>query len=243
VNLDTTTKVLQIVLGEAKTTNDCPIVTAYADFSLAAGTFIWGNQNILSDGTTPVIAVAAPDMGFQRQAKEVRLFNADTVQHTVTLQLYDGTDTWIIAPSATAVAPNGAFVYTPDVGISGSDAIVAALKAGITVTPQPSGPTIGWASSSSVYSGTFTFTQFAPSAGTVSSLEAIVGNNGGAITTTVNIDGSPVTGINGVTVNSGTTQSFAATADNAYSEGSVITLVLVIASGAPAGAVFTLLLS
>jgi hypothetical protein len=117
MNLDTATKVLQIVLGEAKTTNNCAVVSSYADFGLAAGTFVWGNQNVLTNGTTPVIVVTAPESGFQRQVKEVRLFNNDTVTHTVTLQLYDGTSTWIIAPGLVSVPANGSFVYTPESGV------------------------------------------------------------------------------------------------------------------------------
>lgn len=116
--LDTMTKVLQVVLAEAKTTNDCPIVSCYADYNAGASTFGFGNQNINSNGTTAVAAVAAPPASVQRQVKELRLFNNDTVSHAVTLQLYDGTSTWIIAPAKLTVPPNGSFIYTPESGVS-----------------------------------------------------------------------------------------------------------------------------
>lgn len=117
MNLDSTTKVLRIVLGEAKTTNDCDITASYADSMI--NNFSLGNQNEKSNGTTPVIVVAAPVTDAQRQVKEIRLFNNDTVPHTVTLQLFDGTNTWIVgtSPTATPVVVGGSFVYTPESGV------------------------------------------------------------------------------------------------------------------------------
>jgi hypothetical protein len=134
MNLDTTTKELQIVLGEAAATNNCNVVTAYADY-LPPSTFTFGNNNANTNGTTPVVVVAAPTNGAQRQVKEVRLFNNDTVTHTVTLQLYDGTDTWIIGPSALTVGPDGSFVYTPETGAAVAPGPVAGTGAsGLTAT-------------------------------------------------------------------------------------------------------------
>lgn len=112
MNLDTPTKILQIVLGEAKTTNDCPITTSY--FDSVPGGFNLLNHNVLSNGVTVVTAVAAPGPNVERQVKEVRLVNTDTVSHLVTLQLFDGTNTWIIQSQTIAV--NGLFLYTPEGG-------------------------------------------------------------------------------------------------------------------------------
>jgi hypothetical protein len=98
-----------------------------------------------------------------------------------------------------------------------------------------------WEASTATYGGTFTYTQYAAQAGSVLSLAAIVGGNGGSITTSININGTPVTGINAVTVNSATTQIFTATGANTYSVGAKITLVLTIASGTPLGSVFTMI--
>lgn len=131
MNLDTTLKVLQIVLGEAKTTNDCDITTSYADST--SSSFTLGNNNVKSNGTTVVTVVAAPgDSATQRQVKEVRLFNNDTVSHTVTLQLYDGTSTWIIGPGKQTVPVGASFIYTPDsaVGASGSGVVLVVVQAG-----------------------------------------------------------------------------------------------------------------
>ena len=115
--LDTTSKVLRIVLAEAEVTNPCPIVSSWAE--VASTVFLPGNTNINSNGTTPVVAVGPPSNStVARDVHEVRLFNADTVTHTVTLQLFDGTTAWPIAPAVVTVPPNGAFVYTPETGVS-----------------------------------------------------------------------------------------------------------------------------
>lgn len=117
MNLDTATKRLRIVLGEAKTTNDCDITASYADSQI--NNFSLGNQNSRSNGTTPVTVVDAPAVDTQRQVKEIRLFNNDTVVHNVTLELFDGTNTWIVGTTATsgAVPVGGSFVYTPEAGV------------------------------------------------------------------------------------------------------------------------------
>lgn len=116
--LDTTSKVLRIVLGEAHTTTACDITTAWAEEAVP-NKFTPGNTNSHSNGVTPVTVVAAPSSaGFCRDVREVRLFNADTVTHTVTLQLFDGSTAWAVAPAKVSVPANGAFVYTPQSGIT-----------------------------------------------------------------------------------------------------------------------------
>lgn len=117
MNLDTTSKILQILLGEAITTRQCQITTSWADSTASA--FTLGNTNLNSNGTTPVTVVGAPGAGTQRQVKEVRVFNNDTVSHTVTLYLFDGSTSWIVAPGMQVIQPNQAFVYTPESGSQG----------------------------------------------------------------------------------------------------------------------------
>ena len=55
--LDTTSKVIQIVLGEAKTTTDCDISAAWADQTTTA--FTPGSTLAVSNGTSIVTAVAS----------------------------------------------------------------------------------------------------------------------------------------------------------------------------------------
>lgn len=130
MNLDSTLKLLQVVLGEAMVTSHCDVVSAYADSTSTV--FSLQNTNIKTNGTTPVTAVAAPPTSFQRQVKEVRVFNNDTVTHTITLQLYDGTNTWIIWRQS--VAANASFAYTPDVGVTTSSSSGGSTASKITGT-------------------------------------------------------------------------------------------------------------
>ena len=128
--LDTTTKVLRIVLGEVHTTSQCQCVTSWAE-EAAPDIFTPGNTNILTNDTTPVIVVAAPSKaGYSRDVREVRVFNADTVTHTITLQLYDGSTAWSIAPAGVLVAAGGSFVYTPESGITFSTGTATGVAGG-----------------------------------------------------------------------------------------------------------------
>lgn len=130
MNLIASTWALQIILGEAKTTNDCDITSSYADYS--GSNFTLGATNISSNGTTSVVVVPAPAVDSKRQVKEVRLFNNDTIPHNVTLRLFDGTRTWIVGtnPLSLPVPVGGSFVYTPEAGESVADAGVTAVVAG-----------------------------------------------------------------------------------------------------------------
>lgn len=110
--LDTTSKVLQIVLGEIKTTNDCDIAAAWTDNTTS--TFTPGSTLSTSNGTTVVTVVAAPAASTQRDVMEVRLHNNDTVTHKVTLQLFDGTNTRIMMQQT--ILAGGDFVYPPIAG-------------------------------------------------------------------------------------------------------------------------------
>lgn len=117
--LDSAFRSLQIVLGEAKTTTDCDITACYAA-TTAAGTFQTFLQHEVSNGTTPVTVLNAPAVGTQYICNEVRLHNNDTVTHTVTLRLLDGTTTRIVYTGV--VASSADWSYTP-----GSGAVVAGV--------------------------------------------------------------------------------------------------------------------
>lgn len=117
MNLDSTTKQLRIVLGEAMTSANCDITSSYAD-STAVPSFVLGETSIHSNGTTPVTVVAAPAVDTQRQVKEVRLYNNDTVPHTVFLTMFDGATSWVVAAGTVGIGKD--FVYTPELGSSGA---------------------------------------------------------------------------------------------------------------------------
>jgi len=100
--LDTPTRSLRLVLGEAHTTTACDIVACYGQQG-PAGTFVTLLSQTASTGVTPVTLVAAPPVGSQNIIQEVRLHNADTVSHTVTLQLLDSATTRTIYSGTVAV--------------------------------------------------------------------------------------------------------------------------------------------
>ena len=107
--LDTTSKVLQIVLGEAKTTTDCDLTASWTDNTTTA--FTPGSTLGASNGVTAVTLVAAPASSTQRDVFEVTLHNNDTVTHNVTLQVFDGTNTRIIMKQT--ILAGGDFRYPP----------------------------------------------------------------------------------------------------------------------------------
>jgi hypothetical protein len=94
--LDTTSKLIEAKCGEADVTTQCEYTTAYEDISVAAGTFVPGASDGSLNSTTNVTLVASPAGSTQRRVKEISIYNADTVNHTVTVSYYDGTNTEIL---------------------------------------------------------------------------------------------------------------------------------------------------
>lgn len=85
--LDATTRSLEILLGGSVTTNQLPCVAGWTDTTTTAVTP--GTTRSISNDTTAVTAVAAPGASTQRQVQAVHVFNADTVDATVTVRLND----------------------------------------------------------------------------------------------------------------------------------------------------------
>lgn len=89
--LDTTSKVIQVVLAGAITTNQLRVTSHYDDNTTTA--FTPGSNRVATNNTTAVTAVAAPAASTQRNVHQLEVYNADTVSATVTVQAYDGTNT------------------------------------------------------------------------------------------------------------------------------------------------------
>ena len=85
--LDTTSKSLEIVLGAAPTV-ELPWVAAYAD--ITSTTFVAGNTNGATSGTTPVTVVTAPAASTQRQLKFLSVINISAAQVIVQIQVNNG---------------------------------------------------------------------------------------------------------------------------------------------------------
>lgn len=91
--LDSTLRKLQVVLGEAHTTNALAVVASYFDSGTPNG---GGPALSVTNGTTPVDIVGAPSSGYKRQVNELTVFNADTVSHGVTVRYNDNTTLYTI---------------------------------------------------------------------------------------------------------------------------------------------------
>lgn len=99
----------------------------------------------------------------------------------------------------------------------------------------------GWTwqteAATNVAAGTYTLMGWAPFAGAITALRAVVGPAAiGTLTETVSINGTPVTGMNAVAVNAAAAQSFLATGASRFIQGDRIQLVVAIAAGVPVGA-------
>lgn len=92
--LPTTNDVLRITLGAAHTTNPLQLVASWRDITTT--TYAPGNSLGASNGTTPANIVAAPGASTQRVIDFVSVYNADTIEQTVTLTQYDGTNSFVL---------------------------------------------------------------------------------------------------------------------------------------------------
>lgn len=97
--LDSTTKVIRAVLAGAVTANELEWNVSWADHDPGAKTFTPDHDMGLTTGATAVEIIGSPADGVQRQTKIISIYNADTAAATVTVDIYDGTDSrrWIRA--------------------------------------------------------------------------------------------------------------------------------------------------
>jgi hypothetical protein len=99
VNLNNTSTLLQVVLGEAINTSQVQVSVVYTDM-LVSGSFNNGPprtqaQRANSNGVTATTVCAAPGTAdVDRKVNRVCAYNADVIAHVVTLQIYDGTTAW-----------------------------------------------------------------------------------------------------------------------------------------------------
>lgn len=81
----TTAQKLQVVLAGAITTSQLQVQTSYVDFPSANP----GGFGVLTNSTTDVDIVAAPSVGLRRVV-ELTVYNADTVNATVSIKVDEG---------------------------------------------------------------------------------------------------------------------------------------------------------
>lgn len=122
----------------------------------------------------------------------------------------------------------------------------ATLTALLLADDVAAAPLDGWTwsveNATAVAAGTYTLAGWAPFSGAITGMKAVVGPAAvGSLTETVKINGTAVTGINAVVVNSATAQSFTATATSSFIAGDHIAITITIGGGVPVGAWSTIL--
>lgn len=139
---DLSTRSLQVGLAGAVTTNQLPIVASWLD--IAQGTFTatfvgQAANTILTNSTTPVIAVNAPGSNITRQLKYLSIQNADTAPATVIVQYNDNASLRTIVSVTLQV--NETLSFDADAGWQSMTA-AGALKTGVVAAGATSTSTI-----------------------------------------------------------------------------------------------------
>lgn len=137
--LDTTTKTITAQIEAAATTTNPVYSTTLATFAQPNPTgFIPSSNDGALNGTTPVTVVSSPASGSVTQVKELMFFNADTVQHTLTI-IFDDNAT-LRGLAVIAVPTSGTLRYS-DTGGWVLGVASAAVLAGASYQAQPANPT------------------------------------------------------------------------------------------------------
>lgn len=86
--LDATTKTFEIDMDEALTTSQLDVMVCYVDILTSdQSVSAFGNQDSATNSTTAVTILSAPAAGHTRTVKYMSVYNKDTVDHNVTIQL------------------------------------------------------------------------------------------------------------------------------------------------------------
>ena len=94
INLNALSEVLRAVLDGAHTTTAPDFHVSWDENDDSGETFGFGNQDGVLNGTTPVDIMDDPSgASVQKNAKQITIFNRDTVNAVVTVSFYDGSNT------------------------------------------------------------------------------------------------------------------------------------------------------
>lgn len=121
--LDNTTRSLEIFLGGSVSANELPILVSYIEGQSVLPDAIPFVVRSISNGTTDVTILAAPEPKTRRIVKYMSIYNKDSASATVTLQLND----------------NGTNVEILKVTLSADDTLVYTLEGGFRVINSTGG--------------------------------------------------------------------------------------------------------
>jgi hypothetical protein len=113
LNLDTTTKSLEVLLGSTPGTQ-FPWTSSYIDITPTAS--VAGSQNGATNSLTAVTTVSAPAVSDNRQVKMLSVYNADTATRDVTVRENDNGTTRIVHTISLGVGET--LLYTDTRGFS-----------------------------------------------------------------------------------------------------------------------------
>lgn len=138
LKLDTTTRKIQAVLGDAVTTNQLPCTVSYSDDN--GTTYVGGTQLTNTNSTTAVDICAAPGASTVRDIDYLSIRNRDTVAATVTVMLDDNGTDYEIVKAALAVGDQ--LIYTHSGGWNTIDS-AGQIKSSATGGGEVSDTSIG----------------------------------------------------------------------------------------------------
>ena len=114
MRLDATTKTIEVILGEAATTQ-LPITADYVDTTTSTMALAAiSESDTASNSTTAVTAVAAPGAGVSRKVVAFVVYNVDNVAHNVTVRLNNNSTIRILRVNK--IQPGETLEYTENLG-------------------------------------------------------------------------------------------------------------------------------
>lgn len=112
--LDATTRRITVKSDATAATTEPSLVADYVDLGTESGDYIPAANQTLLTGATRVEAVAAPDAGYQREVRELAIFNGDTAARVITVE-YDDNGTYRVLYETT-LAPRKTLLYRKETG-------------------------------------------------------------------------------------------------------------------------------
>ena len=127
IRIDNTSKNISVKLEGAITTAELDFNASWDDISYGPNAMTPGSDSGLTVGATQVVIVPSPAASTYRNIKYLSVYNSDTVAHTVTISLFNGTSYFVLMqaklqPGYTLVYNDGySWSVFSDTGEQGAD--------------------------------------------------------------------------------------------------------------------------